>query len=142
MVVCEKSRLFQAIPGPSPLAMHLYGVVGHQLLELVFQRISAGTCKLCHLARCIKGCRCFEYHTDLIAIGIKGHHVVMSGFVISSMAVIFLAIPGQVSMELFYGVLGDGNAIPNSENRFNYIGVACNLLLIAATETRDIKIGE
>ncbi len=107
-----------------------------------FARLIQPGDQLGHPLRCIERCCRLENDADHLAFGVKGTYVVAKGLVFPAMPLILVAVSEQVAVELLDVVLGDGDVRPGQENRFHHIGVTCDLLFVAGTESPDFEVAE
>ena len=58
------------------------------------------------------------------------------------MTFILLAVTQKVAVQLLEMVLGDVDVVKGVKNHLHRLGIACNLLLIAAVKFLDFQLGE
>ena len=77
-----------------------------------------------------------------MAVFIEGGDTVGKGLVCAPVAVVLLAVAQKVAVKLLDVIFCDGDVGPSLKNRLHHLGIARNLLLIAAGEGFDFKVGE
>src|SRR5215469_4146915 len=86
--------------------------------------------------------RRFEHDAQTFAIRAKGFYMVRHFFVVSAMLLILAAVFEKNAVELLDVVFGDRYGLETLENHVHRIGIAGDLLLIAARERSSLHARE
>src|SRR5215469_14314141 len=86
--------------------------------------------------------RRFEHDAQTFAIRAKGFYMVRHFLVVTAMFLILAAVFEKNAVELLDVVFGDRYGFETLENHVHRVGVACDLLLIAASKRFSLHSGE